>query len=183
MIYTFYQMISKGTDLNYVGSTCDFEQRIQSHKSNCFNIKNEKKLKLYNFIRNNNITWDSIEFKVIAEIDTNIHHKLEQMYININNSKENGQNDRNAYTSEKEKKEYHKEYIGKFQREYRMGKKNKEYQRKYQREYQRTDKMKEWQKLYYETNKEFINKKTKCPYCELELSKSNLLRHHRRKHN
>ena len=65
-----------------------------------------------------------------------------------------------AYVTEEEKKEWHKQHNQK-------RKNNPEYIKK----------KKEYDKEYRENNKDIINQKVKCKYCNTELNKRNLKRH------
>ena len=57
MQYTFYRITHpEYQELNYIGSTINFNKRKQNHKSDCYNEKNKNFNKLlYKFISENNI--------------------------------------------------------------------------------------------------------------------------------
>ena len=117
MIYIIYRITHEGYPiLNYVGSCVDLDIRIMNHKSVCYNEKSEKyNFKLYKFVRNNEINFDTLEFTVLNTMDIEYPKISEQMYINFYNSIENGLNDRNAYTSQ----EYKNEQLNGYNKEYR----------------------------------------------------------------
>jgi len=82
VVYTFYRI----PEANYIGSTYDFPQRKRNHKS-CLN---KCKYKLYNKLRGLGIT--EIQYEILWELDTNIHLKIERMFIEKYNSIQNGGN-------------------------------------------------------------------------------------------
>jgi hypothetical protein len=80
-----YKIYNDNCDDFYIGSTCEFSKRVNSHKKVC-NEKNHKNynVKLYQFIRKNEGI-DAWKFEVLAEVSVNNHpelHKIEQEYIN-----------------------------------------------------------------------------------------------------
>lgn len=166
MIYIIYRIFYKD-QVNYVGSTRNYEQRKIKHKSNCFNEKrNEYNKKLYKFIRNNKIPWDSLEFEVIQEDMFDSKEdilKQETFWICFFNSIELGQNERSAWISEEEKIEY--------QQQYKINNRNK---------------IQEKNKQYRINNRNKILEKAKekvqCSICLKEFSKSNLNTHIQRIH-
>ena len=109
MVYNIYRISHKDfCEVNYNGSTDDLDRRKIHHKSVCLNEKNgQYNLKLYQFIRNNNIDFDELDFTVLKQTKMNQPQRLEQWYINKFNSKDNGLNTYNAYLSPKQKQEYY----------------------------------------------------------------------------
>jgi hypothetical protein len=81
-----YKICNPDCDDIYIGSTCEFKKRINSHKKVC----NEKKhknynVKLYQFIRDNGGI-DAWKFEALEEVSVNNHpelHKIEQNYIDV----------------------------------------------------------------------------------------------------
>jgi predicted GIY-YIG superfamily endonuclease len=62
VIYYFYY----NNDLLYIGHTTDFRSRKTSHKSCCFNEKSKSyQIKLYKYIRDNNINWNDIRWECV----------------------------------------------------------------------------------------------------------------------
>ena len=70
-LITFYRITHRDfPELNYIGSTKDSQTRKYNHRSCCFNeISNRYNLKIYQFIRNNNINFDELQFEKISEIN------------------------------------------------------------------------------------------------------------------
>ena len=128
--YIYYQK-----QLLYIGSTNNFKRRKRSHKSNCYNQKQKKDYNqnIYKHIRNNNINWGDLEWKVDETDITDVKdaHRLEGFKI-------------------LEMKPLCNEIIaGRTQREYKQTDKYKEYRK----EYKQTDKWKEYMKEYKKTDK------------------------------
>ena len=105
MIYTFYLIYHKYYGNLYVGSTTNLQQRKYEHKSNCFNEKSKTKydLKLYKFIRENNILWNDLEFQILMEAESYIPLIIENLFIQQHNTIENGLNSMNACKKSKMK--------------------------------------------------------------------------------
>jgi len=91
---------------NYIGSTFDIKERLILHKSDCYNInRHHYNRKVYKYIRKYNI---KIELEIIRIIyfDDEIYNnkfKWEQYFIDKYDSKKNGLNERNAYTSNRQR--------------------------------------------------------------------------------
>ena len=94
----------------YVGSTNDIDKRKANHKSDCHNENNRNyKFPLYQFIRANG-GWDSWELVLIDEYEVEDEigqHIIEQSFIS---AIEPELNNKRAYRTEEEQKEYGKEY-------------------------------------------------------------------------
>jgi hypothetical protein len=139
MLYVFYLISHKlFPELIYVGSTNNLYKRKNNHKSSCFNQNsNNYNTLLYQFIRNNNINFDELQFEILDEFECDARGtatQFEQLFIDQFSMKLNM---KDAYTTKKDK-----EYMD----DYR--KKNKEHKR-------------ETDKRYYENNKETILEQTK----------------------
>jgi len=67
MEYTFYKISHAGyPELLYIGSIKDFQKRKIKHKSDCYNENlRTYNVQLYQFIRENNINYDSITIEII----------------------------------------------------------------------------------------------------------------------
>jgi len=138
----------------YVGSCKDMRTRMYIHKSDCYN-KNESNYNynLYKFIRANG-GWGNFVMEEIDTCDVERLYQVEQEYIDKLNP---SLNERRAYRSEEQRKEYNKEY-----RE-----NNKEYHKEYH---------KEW----YKNNKDTYNERRKEKYtceCGSTLRKSDKGQH------
>ena len=107
--YTFYRITHKDYPLlNYIGSTKNFNKRKQYHKIDCINEKSvHYNLKLYLFIRNNDINFNELEFSIISQFNlkSNQHSfKHERFWIEKYDSINNGLNERLPFTTTDEKK-------------------------------------------------------------------------------
>lgn len=123
----------------YVGSTTNFRNRKNCHKSNCKNVKAEDYNKaLYVFIRENG-GW-SDEWVMV----------LVQYYPNCKTSLELLKYEREHYDIYKPEFNVRKPYLYEGEREDKM----KEYQKEYQKE--NADKMKEYDKVYKKENADKI---------------------------
>ena len=148
----------------YIGSTEDFKDRIDTHKS-AYNTGS--KIKLYEFIRANGglSNWDITPIEIIDfPISTEELRQYEQGYLDKYKPQLNC---KRAYRTEEQKKEQHKEQDTKWRTN------NKE-------------KILEKNKKYYEKNKEQISIKSKekrnCPHCSKEIRIYNIKRHIRMIH-
>lgn len=79
-----YKIYNPDCDDIYIGSTCEFKKRINSHKKVCNELNHKNyNVKLYKFIRDNGGI-DAWKFEVLEEVSVNNHpelHKIEQDYI------------------------------------------------------------------------------------------------------
>ena len=136
--YIFYKIecIDKDKHFCYVGSTCDWYNRIRRHKNDCYN-ENRKNYnsKIYKTIRDNG-GWKNFKFIQIdtkEEITKDQAHQIEENYrISLNANL----NTLRCFLTEKQKQEHSKERY----KEYKQNNK---------------DKIKERSKDYYENNKEY----------------------------
>jgi hypothetical protein len=97
-------------DYTYIGSTRDFKQRKQNHKSVCNNVNNKyHNLKIYQMIRENG-GWNKCEMIPIEECEC--ENKL-QSYIREEELRKEYNAEMNAikaYRTIEQKQEYQKEY-------------------------------------------------------------------------
>ena len=106
MYYSFiiYRFIVH--DKIYVGSTYDYDLRMNSHKSKLKTSTN----KLYNYINECNLNFDSIDIEILyiskkfLKKDYLIKKLIEQHFIDLYNSIESGLNTYNAYISIEQRK-------------------------------------------------------------------------------
>jgi hypothetical protein len=180
-------MNCSGTSLNYIGSTSNFSRRKWEHKSN---IENNNTIKLYQYVRFYNIKSDDIVFEVLAEIDTNIHLKLEQMFIDQFDSIKNGQNTIRSHRTEEERIEQETKAKHKWEeenyQEYYQFNKDKILEKRKQYRSNNPEKMKEQYEKHKEKHKEKRKEKrkeiVKCNICNISLTRGCLTRHIKRKH-
>jgi len=97
----------------YIGSTNDFNRRIISHKTCCYNEKRpySYKYKLYTHIRYNG-GFDNFEFKVVSTCDIENRKTIEQHYIDTLKPTLNKYNA--CGRDIEKKKEYQKKYDKKY---------------------------------------------------------------------
>lgn len=145
MVFYIYKI----KDVNYIGSTKNIKERTVRHRSNTNNKNsNTYNLLLYQYCRKKN---KKIKLEILAVYKKKCSIKLralvEQYYINLYDSKNNGFNCNNAFSNQKQKLELAKQYHLK----YRNKLKNKQ-------------KKIEYDKIYYSKNKEKIKQKQKEYY-------------------
>jgi len=174
MISGIYAIVCKDTTIPevYVGSTCNLENRIRQHKSDCCNNKKRShyNLKVYQFIRDNggfhNFKFIVLEHYKGEEEDL---RQLERVWYETF-PKELLLNSQYPFRShgeyDKERYEKNKEVIKE---------QKKEYSKKYR------EKNKDYVKDYYNKNKEEINRKASekipCPKCLKSIRKGNISTH------
>ena len=194
MEYTFYK-IQVGNEC-YVGSTKNFKNRLQKHKSNCHNEKNRGyNIKVYKSIRE--VGWDKVDFMIIDKIIYNSKHEafdMETKYMLMFDAKLNC-----CYPkrSTKEYYEANKERIAESAKEYRESnqemireRKKKYYDEnrdkvlKHKQEYYEANKEEklEKRKQYYEANKEKMKEKIPCQICDKMLRKDCMKKHIKKIH-
>ena len=175
----FYIYKIKG--INYIGSTNNIKQRYRDHNSNCWNKNsNDHNIFVYKYIREKNM---DIELEILFCYKGNCSNKIqrlvEQYYINIFDSKNNGMNTDNAFTSKKNRKKYRKKYYKSYMKIY--NKKNKDKRKKYREENKK--KIKKYQAEYSKKNSHKYSEKRKvkvnCPNCNSIVSRGNLSAHKR----
>ena len=191
--------------INYIGSTHDIKQRTQQHKKNCWN-KNSKAYNyfVYQHIRKKNI---DIELEILGvykrECVYRIKLLVEQYYINLHDSVNNGLNTINTFRNEKNKNIYEKEWREK-NRDYLLKEKKKDYiknkehynklkkiwyennkekVKKYAKQYQQQNREKynEMSRKSYQKNKHKRSIKIKCPKCNCLIRKDGLKTHQKSK--
>ena len=156
-------------NLIYIGSTCNFKQRLNEHKSSCNNINCKKyNLKIYQTIRLNG-GWDEFEKVIIQNICCENREELREIEGNF--IKNIGTlNCKIAGRSQKKYQEDNKDKISKKAKQYYEDNKNK---------------ITENRKQYYEDNKNKILEKRKkkiiCPICSVLTTKCHIKRHQRSK--
>lgn len=153
-----YSIICKTDDtLLYIGSTTSFRHRKCQHKHHCINEKNKShNFPVYVMIRANG-GWDNFEMKPIKEFPCNNKTQLlieeeklrKEMKANLNNRK--------AYVTIEEHKEYKSEYTHKYRDEHNEV--VKERNRKYRDEHK--EERKKNNQKWHEANKEYINEYTR----------------------
>ena len=170
-------------DLNvkecYVGHTTDMTKRKCCHKIKCNNEKyksyNEKK---YVYIRDNG-GWDNWSMVMIEEYSCKNKQEATKRERELYEELQSTLNMVRPYRSEEELKE---EAII---RAKKWNENNKEYRKKYLKEYhqENNETIKEQHKEYYEKNKEKTLEKSKekgrCEYCNKEMRKDSIKRHHK----
>ena len=191
----------------YVGSTSNFKNRKNQHKSCCNNEKcREYNFFVYQFIRDNG-GWDEWVMIPIEQYSCNSKKELlirERHHIDILRPTFNivkpGRTIKEYYEDNKEKVlEYHKQYREENKEYYKQYREeNKEYYKQYREG--NKEQLSEYEKKYYEVNKEQIlekckkryeankeiinekaNEKVICDHCGCESTKRNLKRHQKTK--
>ena len=148
---------------NYIGSTFNMKERIKEHKHRYISWNNKKGIYRKSF----EIVKDEFQYEVIEEVNVETLRELtqwEQYYMD----RWDCVNEKKAYRSEEDLKDYFKQYNEEHKEE--QNEKAKDYYEKHKEHY----------KQYREEHKEEISKKRNerivCE-CGLELSKSNKNRH------
>ena len=145
-----YKIVCNDTNIEdcYVGSTCNFNRRKQSHKYACNNENGKKyNLRIYKFIRDNGgwdnwsmITLEAFSCENKRELETRERKWLEDLKANLN-----------CFIPTRTKKEYDK----------------LDERKKYQKEYKQTDKYKQQCQNYRDNNKQRIKERdSKLIECE-----------------
>ena len=159
----FYIYKIKGC--NYIGSTGNLEKRLERHIVSCWlGIGSVKyNYKVYKYIRNNNI---KIELEVIETYNVNCSNKLqrlvEQYYIDMYNSINNGLNTLRAYSNLKKMK--------------------KVWAKKYNQSEHGKLKNRQWQINYSQIENARKREKMECPICKKILSRGSIYLHNKRYH-
>lgn len=156
---TFYRIYNDDLNLNYIGKTIDLNERIQDHKSICYNLNSNKyNIKVYKTIRENG-GFDN--FKVM-KVDTIILDdiqckKMEQSYIDLFNA---NLNTNNAYRSIENLKDYKQQYY----KDYKETNKEKNKNRYIQYYNLNKQKINEKCSQYHNLNKQKINERKRLHY-------------------
>jgi hypothetical protein len=191
----------------YVGSTSNFKNRKNQHKTKCTNEKDKYyNISVYQYIRDNG-RWDNWVIIPIEEYPCNSKKELlirERYHIDLLRPTLNKniptRTEKEYYEDNKEKLlekhkiyyEANKEKIVEYNKEYYENNKEKikeyyENNKEKIKEYYENNKQQidEKHKKYYETNKEKINEgrknKVVCDHCGCEITKSNLNAHKKTK--
>ena len=158
--YYFYKLACNTCKEVYVGKTCNIQNRLKGHKSNCTNINRcGYNSKVYKYIRENG-GWEHWLMYIIeeglytVEESKNIEKKYVVKYGTLNSEIPN--NDRQKYMRNFNQKNYQQNKEAKIKRTREYREKNK-------------DAINLKNKLYYEKNKDAINLKRR-----LNRAKKNL---------
>lgn len=144
----------------YIGSTTNLKNRITSHKVFCYNQYEKNRytynLRLYKFIRDNKIDFDTLQFQIIEEVYIEDLKKVEGRYIRL--YKNSILNQRVECRSVKEYHQEHAVQIKEYMREWHIKTypQTREKQLAYKKEFYQKNKERiiERQKNYYESHKE-----------------------------
>ena len=166
MIYKLCCKNSNITDI-YIGSTTNFKMRKYQHKNGCINENNKDYNNYkYQFIRDNG-GFENFDMILIEKVNVDNKRDLEKIERKYIDELKPSLNTINPYTSEKEKKEYSKnwretnqEYYKEYSKNWRET--NQEYYKKYCEN--NKDKIKENKKIYCENNKDKIKENKKAYY-------------------
>jgi len=161
IIYKLCCLDQSITDI-YVGQTTDFTKRKYNHKNNCYNeTKREYISKVYKFIREHG-GWDNWNMIQIEEYPCNNIREAEARETYWMKELKSTLNSKQSFTTEEERKEYHKEYAKTdkkkaYLKEYAKTDKSKQTAKKYKQ----SEKCKQQQKEYYKTKALYLNE-LKC---------------------
>jgi hypothetical protein len=164
-IYGFYH---NGIIL-YIGSSYDSEQRLKQHKGNCFNAnRKDYNFKFYKYIRDNNLTIDTLENKILHTFTIDSKSKTKQEML------------KKAHSQEQKFIDMLKPLCN--QNKANTGLNESDYNKQYHKQYQsdNKDKIKQQRKQRYEDNKDEINKKINCNLCNKPICKQQMKRHQNR---
>jgi len=177
----------------YVGSTCNFKDREKCHRASLHNeFHRDYNLKLYQNIRENNRVWKMEKYKDFpCKNRTELRYEEDRIMIELNANL----NERRAYVTAEECKEYQKKYCREHYEKnkvYALGQqklyyeKNKDEISAKQKLYCKTnrDKIITRKKLYYEKNKDEISaKQNEIITCECgsNSKRTNISRHRKSK--
>jgi hypothetical protein len=154
-----YRLVCKDPSITdeYIGSTTNKNRRKQEHKYNC-NNENSKKydIPVYQFIRENGgiDNWDMI---VLEEYSCENKLQLEMRERHWFEERKSTLNIHNPRRTEKEKKDFRKEYEKtekriEYNKRYEDERKNEEDRIQYKKQYEKTEKCKEYRKKYKQTD-------------------------------
>jgi len=180
-------------DLNiYIGSTTNFKNRKNAHKTSCNNEKSTNyNSPVYQFIRDNG-GWDGwimIAIEVYScdskkELEIRERHHIDLLRPTLNKQiptrtfKEYYENNKEIIKQQR-KEFYEDNKEKKLEKQREFYEKNKEKIAEKHKEYNEANKVKllEQAREYYENNKEQIKKKTICDHCGSEITKKYLKKH------
>lgn len=106
-------IIYKIKDVNYIGATSNLKRRTLTHRSACNNTNNNTKYNLlvYRYCREKNI---KIELEILGvykkKCSRRLRNLVEQYYINLYNSKNNGLNCHDAFNKYIDVNNYYRWY-------------------------------------------------------------------------
>jgi len=184
-----YQIICKDPNVKeiYVGSSCNYNQRLSDHKSKCNNPNNDEyNKKVYQHIRENS-GFDNFEIEIIEYFPCDSKLELEireDFWMNTLQSTLNCKRaglDQSKKEYLKEYREANKEYLSEKHKEWRE--KNKEQIAEQKKQYceKNKEQIAKRKKEYYEKNKEQIWLKRKEKYtcvCGKIYTHNNKSRHY-----
>ena len=107
-MFTIYKII----DVNYIGSTSNLKRRTLTHRSSCNNTNDNMKYNLlvYTYCRAKNI---KIELQILGVYKTcsrRLRNLVEQYFINLYDSKNNGLNCHDAFSKYTDVNNYYRWY-------------------------------------------------------------------------
>jgi len=178
----------------YIGSTFNFNHRMNYHKNVCYNENGEKyNIKLYTYIRDHG-GWNTVNIRIIDVyylVTKKFKIETEQYYIDYFKSSLNQRSAFNGLGKKEYQKQYrvnNKETIKQKQKQYREN--NKETIKQKQKEYfvNNKEKIYEYVKQYRENNiekikqirKKYQKKRVNCPLCKKEMNRGSLLTHEKK---
>ena len=182
-------------NLIYIGSTCNYKQRMIQHKSTCNNIKsNSYNLKIYQTIRLHG-GWDEFEKLVVQNVCCENREELREIEgefiknIGTLNCMIAGRSQKKYYEDNRDKvaerrkkyRENNRDKITENRKQYYEDNKDKV------KQYYENNKIKitEQRKKYREDNKNKILEQQKekiiCPICSVFITKRHIKRHQRSK--
>jgi len=171
MFCWIYKLIHKeatNDDMVYIGSTCDVDGRMKTHKSHCTNPNDiYHHYKVYKYIRENG-GWEEWKYEILDEIEVPLkeceeRYKYEDEYIRRYDAINKLNRGYNIRTS-KQYREDNKEKIREWQREYYEKNANSLNEKKKEWRKNNIDIIKERKKEYYEKNADYICEKAKLNY-------------------
>jgi len=195
---TFYRIYNDLLNLNYIGKTTDYDDRVNQHKSDCYNLNRDHyNFKLYKTIRANE-GFDNFKIMIIDTVIFNKDDieikKMEQKFIELYNG---NLNSNRAYVSIDDKEKYRTEYrdlnketLNEKQKEYyELNKeKNREQNKKKCKQYYELNKEKCKQyyelnkdkiKQNYQQNKDYLKEKYSCLLCRGQYTTENISTHNK----
>jgi hypothetical protein len=144
-------------DLLYIGHSLNFQHRKNGHKTTCFNETNkDHNMQFYQYIRDNNIEWDSLRWEVEKYPCKDEFEALREE--GRRQKKDSPLTNKNiAGRSTKEYREDHPEWYKEYNKNYY--KDNAEEIKQNVKEYRENniEKVKKTQKVYRENNKEYLS--------------------------
>tara|TARA_R110002072_G_scaffold245019_1_gene404350 strand:- start:12 stop:626 length:615 start_codon:yes stop_codon:yes gene_type:complete len=182
----------------YVGSTCDFKQRRNKHKSDCYNTESKEYNKsLYKYIREHS-HWDNVKFEILVHLHPKFNRvercSFEQEWIDSLKPTLNKWSSNTGLSKKEYKKKWHIDNKDKI-KQYKIDNKEKISEQRKINYHNNKDKISEKQKQFYNDNKDRIlerikqynienkdklNEKFNCE-CGVEYTRRNKSRHEKSK--